>query len=101
MQASRKADSPASENARNLQTSLLQRISRRTQTQVADAAGIDKSAMCRIVSGERGVFLHELYDLLDALDLAVVECDGEVVSVPSEEMEALRVLARKGLGREG
>lgn len=82
----------------SLQTRLLQAIASRHQVVVASESNIDKYAIHRITSGERGVKLEELEMFLSALGMAVIECEnGETVTIPKAKYDALRTLAREGL----
>lgn len=86
--------------SRNSDADLLRRIAAVTQAEVSRVAGIEKTAVHRIFTGDRGVTLAELERFVNALGLALVEADGgDVVSVPKSEFEAMRVLALKGLDR--
>ena len=76
---------------------VLRRLAGVKNVVVAQAIKHDEGHVSRIASGERGLRLGELEAFLKALGLRIIECDGQVVTLPAEEHEALRVLARKAL----
>jgi hypothetical protein len=82
---------------RNLQSEILRRAAGIKNSAIASAIGHDDGHVSRIHSGERGLRIEELEGYLSALGLKVIACDGDVVSLPAEELKALRVLARKAL----
>lgn len=82
----------------NLHAEILRRAAGVKNSTIAAAIGHDDAYVSRIHSGERGVKIHELEAYFAALGMKVIACDGDVVSMPAEEAQALRVLARKGLG---
>ena len=47
--------------------------------------------------GERGVRISEMPSFFLSIGLRLVEVGGESVTLPAEEVRAMRVLARKGL----
>lgn len=49
----------------------------------------DDGHISRILSGERGLRLHEIEDFLSTLGLAIVESDGPLRSVPDWEYQSL------------
>src|SRR5690625_3175891 len=61
----------STEITRNLHTELLQRIAHYSQVRIGEAANIEKTAMHRIVSGERGVTLEEMSAFFKALGMTV------------------------------
>lgn len=98
--ASRSSSVERGAMSRNLERVVRQRITRITQVEVAKTARIEKTAINRIVAKERGVMIDELFDFTAALGLAVIECEGEVVSLPASELEALSLLARDAVERK-
>ena len=82
---------------RNLHAEILRRAAAVKNTTIAAAIGHDDGHVSRIHSGERGLKLEELEVYLGALGLKVIACDGDLMSLPAEEVRALRVLARKAL----
>lgn len=76
---------------------VLRRLAGVKNATVAAAIKHDEGHVSRIASGERGLRLAELGPFLAALGLRVIECDGQVVSLPAEEHAALKLLARKAL----
>ena len=95
--ASRASKPERSATARNLESAIRERIARSSQLDVGKDAGIEKTAVHRIVAGERGVYLDELHDFLRALGMSAIDCDGDLVTIPKELFESLRVLAKRGL----
>jgi len=80
-----------------IESIILRKIASAKNISVAQSIGHDESFVSRLASGERGIKLCELEGLFNALGLKLIECNGDVVSMPKEEAEALRVLARKTL----
>lgn len=81
--------------ARNIESLIRCRIAERTQSTVAAEAGMSASAVNRVVSGESGVTLDRIGGFLDALGLRIV--DAVDVTVPADELAALRLFAAKGI----
>ena len=84
-------------NGSSLQSEILRRAATVKNTTLAEAIGHDDAHVSRIHSGERGLRISEIEPYLAALGLKVIACDGDVVSMPAKEAEALRTLARKAL----
>jgi hypothetical protein len=80
-----------------LQSLILRQLAGVKNTTVAQAIGHDDGHVSRIASGERGLRISELEAFMKSLGLRVVLCDGEMVTMPKAEHEALKTLARKGL----
>ncbi|WP_423820867.1 hypothetical protein V5738_11035 [Salinisphaera sp. SPP-AMP-43] len=97
LMASRASKPERSATARNLESAIRERVSRITQCEVARLSGIEKTAIHRLMTGERGIYLDELHDVLAALGMAIIECDGDLASIPRAEYDALRTLAKRGL----
>lgn len=76
---------------------VLRRLAGVKNAAVAAAIKHDEGHVSRIASGERGLRLSELGPFMAALGLRIIECDGQVVSLPADEHAALRLLARKAL----
>lgn len=81
----------------SLQSLILRQIASVKNSTVAEAIGHDESHVSRVTSDERGLKISELENFFTALGLRVIQCDGQVVQLPKQELEALRVLARKAL----
>jgi len=56
-----------------------------------------QASLSGLFSFERGIRLRELEAFLNALGLRVIECDGSTVTLPADEVEALKLFARKAL----
>ena len=80
-----------------LATQLMQATASIKNEVIAQAIGHDAAHVCRITSGERGIKIGELEAYLKALGMKAIKCEGEIVSIPKSEHEALKILARKGL----
>ncbi len=80
-----------------LHSLILRRLATVKNDVIAVAIGHDVSHVCRIGSGERGIKLEELGLFLGALGLRVVEVGGDSLTLPAEQVRALKVLARAGL----
>ncbi len=76
---------------------LLQRVAEKSQAAVANAIGRDVSTVSRFFSGQGGIHIDEMEDLFDVLGLKIIECEGDIVSLPKEHFEALRTIARRGI----
>lgn len=76
---------------------LLQQVAEKSQTAVANAIGRDVSTVSRFFLGQGGVHIDELEDLMNSLGLKIIECEGDIVSLPREHFEALRVIAKRGI----
>lgn len=76
---------------------ILRRLAAIKNEAVGLAIGHDGSHVCRIGSCERGVKIDELERFLGALGLRVIEVGGDSVTLPAEQVRALKVLARGGL----
>ena len=88
-----------SEAARKTESAILRGLARTTQVAASQASGISDVRISRFVSDSPdGGTLHlgEVAALLAALGLVVVDGDArEVVTLPRDELDALRTLARK------
>ncbi len=80
---------------------ILRRIAQVQQNRLAESVGITTSQVSRIVAGQQGITLPHLGNFLQALDLEITGNDREegIVTVASEEYEALKTLATKYLER--
>ncbi len=67
------------------------------QSAIANAIKIGRSSFGRKFNGEQGWTFEEIDRLFGHLGLAVVEIDGEMVTIPKKEHEALITLAKKGI----
>ena len=74
---------------------LLRRVASLSETEIAQRMGVNKSTVSRFLSDR----LPQVVAFLTACDLDVVDqTDGAgVVTISSEEYQALKTLARKGL----
>lgn len=86
-------------HASKFESDVLRRVAAIKNAVVADAIGHDESHVSRIISGERGLRLHEIEPFLSALGLLVIEHQGEMRTISADEHEALKLLARKGLDK--
>lgn len=80
-----------------LESLILRNLATRKNSVVAAAIGKDETCISKISHNDRGLLLSELEAFLRSLGLEVIECEGDVVSIPEEELRALRCLARKAL----
>lgn len=76
---------------------IMRRLASAKNVDIGRAIGHDESHVSRIMSGERGVRISEMDAFFRSLGLHVVELGGDAVTLPAEEVRAMRVLARKGL----
>lgn len=76
---------------------VLRRVAAVGQKTAADAIGVNESQLSRFLSGEGGLKFSQLTALLELLEITCSHYQSEIVPVESEELHALRVLARKGL----
>ena len=83
--------------ASTLHSKILQKIAGVKNQVIAHAIGHDEAHVSRITSCERGLRINELDGFLKSIGLAIIECDSLVVSLPADELAALKLLARKGL----
>jgi hypothetical protein len=95
------AASPSvSDNARKIESAVLRALAERTQRNAAEAAGLSESRVSRFKGegADGGLHLPEVAALLAALGLCVIDGDAkELATLPRDEYEALRVLARRAL----
>lgn len=81
----------------NLHSKILQRVATVKNIAISQAINHDEGHVSHITSGTRGLRINELEGFFNSIGMKVVECDGLVVSVPADELAALKLLARKGL----
>ena len=72
---------------------ILRRMASTKNAEIGRAIGHDESHVSRILSGERGVRISEMPNFFLSLGLRLVEVGGESVTLPAEEVRAMRVLA--------
>jgi len=84
-------------DTRNTEALILRRLATVKNQAVGDAIGHDDSHVSRIAANERGLRLRELEAFFKALGLRVIECDGATVTLPANELDALKLFARKAL----
>lgn len=80
-----------------IQSLILRRLATVKNDEVGRAIGHDESHVSRIGKGERGVRISEFDAFFHTLGLQVVEVDGDAVTIPTEKLRALKVLALEGL----
>lgn len=73
----------------SVEVEIRMRIAERSQKSVADALQTSTSSVSRFISGQEGVLIHRVGPLMEALGLAVIT---------QEELSALRMFARRGIG---
>lgn len=83
--------------ASTLQSEIMSAVANVKNFVIADAIGHDVSHVSKITSGERGIRLGELEAFLSSIGMKVIKCEGEVVSIPKEKYDALRLLAKEAL----
>jgi len=86
-------------DTRNTEALILRRLATVKNQVVGEAIGHDDSHVSRIAANERGIRLRELEAFFKALGLRVIECDGATVTLPADELDALKLFARKGLSQ--
>ena len=84
-------------DTRNTEALILRRLATVKNQVVGEAIGHDDSHVSRIAANERGIRLRELDAFLKTLGLRLIECDGETATLPRDELEALKLFARKAL----
>jgi len=84
-------------NSCNLHGKILQRVATVKNIAISQAINHDEGHVSHITSGSRGLRINELEGFFSAIGMKVVECDGLMVSIPADELSALKLLARKGL----
>lgn len=88
----------SAETARNIETMILRALAERTQSAVAESADVSATRLSRWKSGEGGMDLREVAAILGALGLQLVATGhSEAVTIPREDYDALRTLARRAL----
>lgn len=76
---------------------LLRRIAMTHQNVIAEHTDTSTSQINRIVAKQAGIPLDKVVPFLNAIGMDVVERQGDMVTVPRDEFEAVCVLARKAL----
>ena len=76
---------------------ILQRFAIVGQSEAGRATGIDNTHLSRFASNDRGLNLNQLGPVLEALGLAIIETEGDVVTIPAKEYDALRYLVKQRL----
>lgn len=83
--------------SRQVESAILRALAEHGQSKVAEATGISETKLSRFKS-DGGLCLAEVAHLLAALGIAVYDaCSVEVATLPREELNALRTLARRAL----
>lgn len=84
-------------STQQVESAILRALAEHGQSAVAQATGISETKLSRF-KGEGGLSLQEVSSLITALDLGVIDTGSrEVVTIPREEFDALRVLSRRAL----
>ena len=83
----------------NLDQIILQRVAVKGLSALSESVGHDNSHWSKFHSSQIGIKLSDIEPYLETLGLKVIECEGDVVSVPVDELEALKCLARKCLSK--
>lgn len=83
--------------ANTTESLILRKAAEVGQKSIVDSMGYDASTVSRMVSSKTGVHINELELFLKPLNLKIIECDGETVTMPRDRYEALRTLARAGV----
>ena len=89
----------AEASTRNIEQEVLRAIAERGVGTVAQRIGLDDSSVSRIISGQQGIKLEHLEPFLRSLGMRIITTEAEIVAMPADELEALRVLAMKGLSK--
>lgn len=77
---------------------LMRRVKGLKQDYIARVLGIDQATISRVMSGEAGLKLEKLDQLLEVAGLKLVPRDAVVID--PKMLMALRVLAHEELGRQ-
>lgn len=89
-------------SAHELETSILKTLSEKGQSKASEVSGISETRLSRFKGDCKnggGLSLGEFAKVLHALGMTVFDASStEVVTVRREELEALKVLARRALG---
>lgn len=91
-------------NSQQVQSLLLKSIGNISGKTLGDLIGCDPSKISKFSAGAQGgaMNLDELSNMLPALNLALVECEGgATITIPLDEYKALVTFARKALGMSG
>lgn len=81
----------------SLEALILRKAATVKNDSIGKAIAHDDGHVSRILSGERGLRIYELEAFFSEIGLAVIECSGSTITLPQDELNALRVLARKAL----
>jgi hypothetical protein len=81
----------------NLNSEILQAIANVKNETVGSAVGHDATFISKFTAGNSGLKITELEAFFTAIGMKVIKCEGEVISLPKSEHEALKLLAMKGL----
>lgn len=88
-------------DARTIETVLLRALANASQTDIARASGISDTRLSRFKNAATdggGLWLQEVANVLAALGLSVIDArPSDLITMPAERAEALRVLARSAL----
>lgn len=100
----RKDAQPAADivaDARTIESQLLRAFANASQGEIARVAGISDTRLSRFKNAATdggGLWLAEVANVLAALGLSVVDArPSDLITMPAERAEALRVLARSAL----
>jgi len=86
-------------NASKLSSCILRRLAVVKNHHVAESTGIDETFLSRFTHGERGLRIDQLEPFFAALGLAVIECDGDLVTMPKKRADSLAYLAAEAINR--
>ena len=81
----------------NTESLMLRRVAEVTQVKVANTLGRDSSYVSRFFARTGGLHIDELEDVFSTLGLKLIQCEEDTVTLPKEQYEALRILAKKGI----
>jgi hypothetical protein len=85
----------------DLKQRLTTALLRFGQDRLSKIWGVDESEVGRRLNGQRNIPLDHFVAALDELGIELVTPDQGAVTVPRDELAALRYLARKSLVRDG
>jgi hypothetical protein len=83
----------------NLEREILHAIANIKNDVVGEAIGHDGTFISKFTGKTSGLRIHELESFFEAIGMKVIKCQGDVISIPKAEHEALKLLAIKGLSK--
>ncbi|MDA3922736.1 MAG: helix-turn-helix transcriptional regulator [Salinisphaera sp.] len=88
----------SAQSSRNFLDVLLRAARGKTQVEIAQASGIDKTKLSRVFSGEVDQLkISEIGPLLAALELQIIQCEGTPVFMSAAKYHATTYYA--GIGQ--